>query len=64
MNTRAARRLVPLVYGLFVLLAAFTVSGVVFVAVCVIGAMLLGLFYVLTAPPPDKPPANDSRMSK
>jgi hypothetical protein len=53
-NTRLARRLAPVVYGLVVVLAALVVSGVVLVAVCLIGAVTVGMFYVVTAPPPEK----------
>lgn len=47
MDIRLARTVLPMVYGIVVGTAYLVLSGSVATVIAIVGAMLLGLFYIL-----------------
>lgn len=46
------RRVTPMVYGIVVVIAWLTIKGTAATVISVVGAMLVGLMYVVTSPKP------------
>ena len=51
MDKQMLRRVVPMTYGILVVLVWLTMKGTVATVLTTIGAMLVGLFFVVTSPP-------------